>query len=202
MSINISPIKPKIIGLTGTAKSGKDTFFNAFKSLYPSKNIQRLSIADIIRKELDDFIYWNTGINIWNCSPKEKESIRPLMAWYGDFKRKQTEGHYFLHQLDNEIYALSSRELIDAVVITDIRFKEFEIDESDWIKKYSGTLIHIQRKLPNGELVMPVNDLEKLNDPILQNLADWKICWDTFIADPYKNLNQSAQDIIKTLELL
>jgi hypothetical protein len=199
MSIDISPTKPKIIGLTGVAKCGKDTFFNAFESLHPDKKIVRLSIADIIRTELEKFVYDNTGIIIWDCSPKEKESIRPLMAWYGDFKRKQTEGQYFLDKLDQEIYTWYRNT--DVIVITDIRFKEFEFDEPDWIKKYNGTLVHIQRMEPNGIFIKPANELEKKNDPILKQIANVKITWNTFLHVNW-NIIPQAQEFVKKLELL
>jgi len=140
----------------------------------------RLSIGDIIRAETSDFIYKATGINVWKCTPTEKEYIRPLLAWYGDVKRKQTNGMHFIDQLD-DITKQSMDRNIDYVVVTDIRFDEFEFDETDWIKYNNGILVHLQRKLPDGSILQPPNELERVNDPKLRDRADYKITWNTFL---------------------
>jgi hypothetical protein len=188
----------QFIGLAGVAKAGKDTFYQGLVRAYPQYKFARVSVGDIIRNDLNDFILKHTGISVWNASPQEKEQIRPLLAWYGDIKRKQTKGMYFLDQ----IFALvsSQHKDVDYAVLTDIRFKEFPFDEPDWIHNLNGKVIHIQRQLPDGTYAQPANDLERVNDPKVRDAADMTISWPTLL--PTDDLIQSVAEIVKKLEPL
>jgi hypothetical protein len=184
----------QIIGLAGVAKAGKDTFYQGLVKAYPQYKFARVSIGDLIRQDLKDFILTHTGINVWRATPEEKEQIRPLLAWYGDIKRKQTRGMYFL----NQVFALLPQfKDVDYVVITDVRFKEFEFDEPDWIQELNGKVIHIQRKLPDGTYAQPANNLEKENDPKVRDAADMTVSWPTLL--PTEDLIQSVSEIVKKL---
>lgn len=189
----------KLIGLAGVAKAGKDTFFQALRRAYPQYKFARLSLGDQIRHDLADFCIDTTGINIFNPTSEEKEFIRPLMAWYGDAKRKLTKGRYFIDKvqvkIDSGYYSHA-----DYGVVTDIRFKEFEWDEPEWIKKEGGILIHIQRQLPDGSYTQPANDLERLNDPKLRNCADMTMSWPTLINTD--NILDPLANVIRRLDPL
>jgi len=169
----------KFIGLSGVAKAGKDTFFQGLVAGYPEYTFTRLSVADIIREDISEFLYKQTGIDIFTCTPQEKEQVRPLLAWYGDFMRKRTKGMYFLQQLDS----ILDIHKTDYAVLTDLRFKEFEFDEPDWIRSKDGIVIHITRVLPDGTYAQPANELERVNDPKVHAIADHRVSWNTILPD-------------------
>ena len=168
-----------MIGITGVARSGKDTFYTILAKYLESKNLKckRLAFADNLKKELNVFVKENFKIDLKNCTPEEKEIIRPLMVAYGKCRRAQSEGQYWTSLLDGDVKSLESKNIIP--IITDVRYIEYKGDEYSWIKNYNGILIHLSRKLDDGSLVPPVNIEEKANDNKLKAVADFTICWDT-----------------------
>jgi hypothetical protein len=168
-----------MIGITGVARSGKDTFYTILAKYLESKNLKckRLAFADNLKKELNVFVKENFKIDLKNCTPEEKEIVRPLMVAYGKCRRAQSEGQYWTSLLDADVKSLESKNIIP--IITDVRYIEYKGDEYSWIKNYNGILIHLSRKLDDGSLVPPVNVEEKANDNKLKAVADFTICWDT-----------------------
>jgi molybdopterin-guanine dinucleotide biosynthesis protein len=68
------------IGISGSARSGKDTLCRAlirkFKKM--NKKVERLSIAgDLIKKDLNSLIKNVAGIDTFTENTEEKELIRP-----------------------------------------------------------------------------------------------------------------------------
>lgn len=168
-----------MIGITGVARCGKDTFYSILKKYLEEKNIksQRLAFADDLKKELNDFVKEKFKIDLFKCEGQDKELVRPLMVAYGKCRRAQTEGKYWTSQLDSKIKELSQKNIIP--IITDVRYIEYKDDEYSWLKSHNGILIHLSRKLDDGTLVQPANIEEKSNDNKLKAVADFSIYWDT-----------------------
>jgi len=168
-----------VIGLTGVARSGKDTFYSILKKYLKEKNIesQRIALADELKNELGDFVEKKFKINLNKCDGSDKELIRPLMVSYGKCRRIQTEGKYWTSLVDSKLKELKKENIIP--IITDIRYIEYKDDEYSWLKNHNGILIHISRKLDDGALVQPANIEEKSNDNKLKAVADYSICWET-----------------------
>jgi len=168
-----------LIGITGVARSGKDTFYSILKRFLKEKNIDsdRVALADELKTELQDFIEKKFKININKCDGQDKELIRPLMVAYGKCRRIQTDGKYWTSLAEPKIKELRKNNIIP--VITDIRYIEYKDDEYAWLKNNDGILIHISRKFDDGSLVQPANIEEKSNDNKLKNVSDFSICWDT-----------------------
>jgi hypothetical protein len=168
-----------IIGITGVARSGKDTFYSILNKHLEEKQIksQRLALADKLKKELYDFVKDKFKIDIEKCDGKDKELIRPLMVAYGKCRRVQTEGKYWTSLVDTKVKELQKNKILP--IITDIRYIEYKEDEYAWLKNHNGILIHISRKLEDGSVVPPANIEEKSNDNKLKAVADFCISWDT-----------------------
>lgn len=196
----------KYLSLAGVAKAGKDTFFRGLVNAYPEYKFQRESIADIIRHDLVKFIHQHTGIDVFRCTPEEKEQVRPLLAWYGDIKRKRAGALYFLEQIEKRVlaeqekYASVNGKGPDFIVITDSRFKEFQYDEPEWIHDRGGKIIHIERVLPDGRIAQPANELERINDPRIKAKSDLQVKWNTLI--PTITLDEEIAQEIKNLDVL
>lgn len=168
-----------IIGLTGVARSGKDTFYAILKRYLKEKNIesQRIALADELKTELGDFVEKKFRINLNKCDGADKELIRPLMVAYGKCRRVQTEGKYWTSLVDSKVKDLKKQLVIP--IITDIRYIEYKEDEYAWLKNHNGILVHISRKLDDGSFVQPANIEEKSNDNKLKAVADYSVCWET-----------------------
>lgn len=134
--INYRNLDNKIlIGLMGYARSGKDTIA---KSLIDRLGFKRLSFADIMKEDLNEFFktqVWedlkNQNINlefedIDFLNPKTseiKETLRPYMIWFGE-KMKEINGpHHWTNRAFSKI-----EECDQKLVITDVRrINELEI---------------------------------------------------------------------------
>jgi hypothetical protein len=168
-----------MIGLTGVARSGKDTFYSILKKYLEEKNLksERIALADNLKKELGNFTNEKFKIDLNKCEGKDKELIRPLMVAYGKCRRVQTEGKYWTSLVDSEVKNLKKNNIIP--IITDVRYIEYKEDEYSWLKSHNGILIHISRKLDDGSLIPPANIEEKSNDNKLKAVADYSISWET-----------------------
>jgi|APGre2960657444_1045066.scaffolds.fasta_scaffold00004_46 hypothetical protein len=168
-----------IIGITGVARSGKDTFYSILNKYLEEKQLksQRLAFADDLKKELNDFTKEKFKIDLFKCDGPDKELVRPLMVAYGKCRRSQTEGKYWTSQLDIKVEKLLKEATIP--IITDVRYIEYKDDEYAWLKSHNGILIHLSRKLDDGTLILPANIEEKANDNKLKTVADFSICWET-----------------------
>lgn len=168
-----------VIGLTGVARSGKDTFYSILKKYLKEKNIesQRIALADNLKYELGDFVKEKFKIDLNKCDGQDKELVRPLMVAYGKCRRVQTEGKYWTSLVESKIKELKKNNSVP--VITDIRYIEYKDDEYSWLKSNGGILIHISRKLDDGSIVPPANIEEKSNDNKLKAVADYSVSWET-----------------------
>jgi hypothetical protein len=168
-----------VIGLTGVARSGKDTFYSILKKYLKEKNIesQRIALADELKNELGDFVEKKFKINLNKCDGADKELVRPLMVSYGKCRRIQTEGKYWTSLVDSKLKELKKENIIP--IVTDIRYIEYKDDEYSWLKSHNGILIHISRRLDDGALVQPANIEEKSNDNKLKAVADYSVSWET-----------------------
>jgi hypothetical protein len=147
--LGITP-KYNLIGLTGYAQSGKDTFASILVEKY---GYSRIAFADKIR----DFLY---GINpMVACSPTGYlQDLVNLVGW--DKAKQEPQVRRLLQDLgisardliSEDIWvtaALSSVSKDQRVVITDVRFE----NEAAMIKSMGGQLWRVKR---SG--VGPVND--------------------------------------------
>lgn len=163
----------KPIGVTGFARSGKDTFYSIFKKYAEEEGYktQRVALADNLKDDLKDFIQKYFKIDIYNVENKEKEFVRPLMVIYGKLKRESTQGKYWTNKVQAQVDELVKNDIIP--VITDIRYMEYEEDEYFWLKqKNNGLLVSINQKS-----IKPANIEEKTNISKIKKLADFKINW-------------------------
>lgn len=159
-----------VIGISGAARSGKDTICRALINYFETKGIksERKSIAgDIVKSDLKSLVYSKTKINTNTEDNKEKTLIRPLLVEYGKLMRNLSCGRYFINKLK-----LSTNKI---TIIPDIRYAEYEKDELFWLKKEkNGFLIFVKH-----EFAKDANETEKKNNKILKKKADFNLNWST-----------------------
>tara|TARA_B100000282_G_scaffold292688_1_gene266797 strand:- start:577 stop:1140 length:564 start_codon:yes stop_codon:yes gene_type:complete len=162
---------PMIIGLTGLARCGKDTFCNYAREYLKSYNYesQRLAFADELKKDIDAFLIEKLGISAFTEVTAEKEIIRPMLTTWGtEIMRKQDDLHW-VKKVEEVIVENQKNDTVS--IVTDIRFP----NEIDYIHKIGGCVIHLTM---TGNL--PANDYEAENDPLLKKNADCLVEWERY----------------------
>lgn len=185
-----------MIGITGVAKSGKDTLYKLLEKKFKEKNIncKRFALADALKEDIKEFIYLKFSISLDNLTPAEKELIRPILVAYGRIKRNLSNGRYWISLLDKEIK--KNKELF-LPIITDIRYAEFNTDELEWLlEENHGLLIHVSR-VENGKIVQPANSEEESNNEILFKKSHYKLIWcsESDINSLYKQYEKNLEEI-------
>ena len=182
-------IKYKNIGLSGVAGSGKNTVCDIIIKMLDRMGLpyKELSIAKNLKRELSEPSKKLYGIDSSDCSRDEKDLIRPFLVAHGQIKRRLTQGRHWIDLLHKEL----DPEKIN--IITDVRFDEYEKDESYWItNEINGVLVHISRfDIINNKRVFipPANEAEAKNDPELIKKADFVLNWPTERENNLKILN-------------
>lgn len=177
-------MKRKVIGLSGVARSGKDSFCDLAIEILREKYgvvATRYALADELKNDIDQFLIDKVGISAWTTDKKEKDIIRPMLVEYGRIQREKTEAQYWTSKLHKQI---SIDKVSDVIFVTDIRYAIYEKDEVFWLKNtMEGDLIHISQYSMNEfnekVFISPPNMDETHNDPILQKLATHKFQWET-----------------------
>lgn len=190
----------KVIGVSGCARAGKDTFFAILKKYLP--DVEQVALALELKKDLDEFVKSRIGISAFTDETKEKSLIRGLMVEYGKIKRHQTEGTYWTCLAQKKINEILKSDKIP--VVTDIRYDIYPKDEFYWLKNENeGLLVHITRMFGDDE-IPPANEEESINNEKLRSKADYIIKWNT--VEPQtstvndETLNESVRSFLKFYE--
>tara|TARA_R110002020_G_scaffold269623_2_gene484915 strand:+ start:429 stop:1022 length:594 start_codon:yes stop_codon:yes gene_type:complete len=169
--------KYKNIGIAGVAGCGKNTLAEIIIKLLQRLNLpyRELSIANNLKKELSFSSRSLYGIDSMDCTRREKVLIRPFLVAHGKIKRNSSAGRHWVELLNKE---LDPRKIN---IITDIRYDEYEKDETYWIKKeINGVLIHLSRYNEvnsQRDYIKAANDAERENDPKIKKKADFILNW-------------------------
>jgi hypothetical protein len=160
-----------IIGISGVARSGKDTLANGFVKIFKEigVNAQRIALADELRREVHSFIKKTLNIDVFNMTDEEKKIVRPFLVFWGTHIRRKQDENCWIKSLEKQ------RSLNTLTIVSDIRYQ----NEADWIKNSGGILIHIARLNEGGEFVEAPNDEERENDPLLIEKSDIAFVWST-----------------------
>jgi hypothetical protein len=193
--------KQLYIGVGGVARAGKNLFcdllIKQLKAQY-NLNAAQFALAYELKSDCRQFISDKFDIDVFTENTEEKKIFRDMLVWYGDAKRKQSNGRYWIDKLNNRI----SKEFvfgtppIDVAIISDIRYDFYEQDEVDYIRKEkNGVFIHLSKYTygfpTDGRNVNikgkteypkiftePANSHEALNEPKLQKKADYLLQWE------------------------
>ena len=169
-----------IIGLSGVAGSGKDTFYQLLAEQLPCK---RVSLADALKEEVNPWTCEHYGINSTTNCREDKEKIREFLVFHGLRKREASNGRHWIEKAQKKIEHIQNNSLNYNIVITDIRYDEYPSDETSWLKReLNGLLVHISQwywfsDVEEGarikKYVLPANEEEKRNDPKVKAKADY-----------------------------
>ena len=159
-----------MIGISGYARSGKDTFGECLvkKLSEYGINAKVYALATQLKYDIDFLTKSDFGISAFTKDDGEKYIIRPILVGYGESWRRANPDHW-IKILD------SNFEPRTLPIITDIRYE----NEADWILEKKGFLLNLNRQISENEFVKPANKEEELNAPIVASKASFNLTWNT-----------------------
>lgn len=185
-------MKKTVIGITGYARSGKDTFFSLLKQR-SSSIYHRFAFADELKRDLHSFLIEKCGINIFDVPNEKKHIVRPILIAYGCLQRDLGDGLHWVRQTEKALNASLMHDPNFIPVITDVRFP----NEAAYLKeKYNLILIEINR-----ENCPTPPDEELKNQPLVREYVDHSITWPTVGEDRLHELNAFVEDFCKAHNL-
>ena len=172
-----------MIGISGYARSGKDTFGECLVKKLKEYGVKAKTYALATQLKIDiDFLTKNDfGISAFTKDDAEKIIIRPLLVGYGESWRKANPDHWI------EIVD-SNFEKGTLSIITDIRYE----NEAKYILKNQGFLLNLNRQLPDGNYIKAANKEEELNAPLVQKLSSFNLTWVTI------NDEKEIEDVVES----
>ena len=198
----------QIIGISGVAGSGKDTFYSLLAEALPCT---QYSLADELKQEVNQWCKMHYRIDSVACSREEKETIRPFLVAHGLAKRKLSNGRHWIEKLHDK---LIKDKIHGFKVITDVRYDHYENDEADWLKdELNGVLVHVSQytletpstcvleqhpKALIKKFKEPANSEEAQNDPKVKLKSDYQVEW-PFLENNIDKLSPYVDNFIKWL---
>jgi hypothetical protein len=145
-----------VLGISGYAQAGKDTFADAIESAIGKKyRCSRFKFAEPLRRSTQLALeYLNIKVSPWTENKSEKNKLRPLLISLGEYARSENENVFA------DLAAISIKDSFnngtEIAMITDLRYS----NESKVVKKmcddngYEYHRIHIVRNgnPPAGEV--------------------------------------------------
>ena len=179
-------INKRVIGVSGYARSGKDTFVKIASNILNKNgyNTKKLAFADGLKSDLDDWLKEKYNVSAWTNDDDEKKLIRPFMVAHGCGKRFQTGGQYWIDKVNQSLSTDNSNNTI--YFISDVRFD----NEAKWLhENWDGYLVHLKRyscytSVLDGKSTNKVlhrsyddapNEEELKQDPLVLSQADYKL---------------------------
>lgn len=185
----------KIIGLTGFARTGKDTFQARSEVLLKHMDkkfiAHRCAFADALKEECDEFLTKNMGISAFTDFTPDKEIIRPFLVTYGTYLRRKMDQNCWIKKVEPLIASIHSGEdKVDFIFVTDVRFK----NEAEWIKSIGGHIINVSR-----DDYGPANIEEEEQSKLIEPFVDHQISWPTFGEDKIHSCDSLILPILKKI---
>lgn len=184
--------KYPIICLTGFATSGKDTFLkllqiNDSTPFIPSV-YTRVAFADELKNSTAELIKSIHNIDIFNCTPTEKEIVRPILISVGCWVRDNIDKNYWVNKTIDKIKDLIYKGYIP--IISDFRFKE----EADRLIEIFGrnNIIFVEIIRTDSKYTPPQKELYQ--QPLIRPYIDYTINWPTVGKDDLDSLMKYVKD--------
>jgi len=153
--------KHKIIGISGNARSGKDTLGRNMVSILSDSGIKAktFSFAHELKKSVDGFLIEQLGISAFTEDSDEKKIIRPFLVNWGTEIMRKKDSEHWIKSIEKKL----SEDCVN--IITDVRFE----NELDWVKEKDGLSVFLSR-----EGISPANSYEEENNKLLSENVDLK----------------------------
>jgi hypothetical protein len=192
--------KKLIIGISGFATSGKDTCASLVHSYLGGAGLKSktFSFANALKQDIDNFCTQKIGISSFTKDPLLKSKIRPILISYGQIQRSLSNGTYWIYKVNpqiDEFFNLGG----NVAIIPDLRFKEFEYDELDYIRSFDKSILVNVERVDNNSKIEAAHLSESEFYNILYNESDIKISWES--SSDLNYLNSKISNLLKLINL-
>ncbi len=173
-----------MIGISGLARSGKDTLAKNLAKIITSElglEVKIFSFADRIKWQMKDVINDNYNISPYTEDTEEKQIIRDILVSHGETMKKIYGETIWADLVISDIKKSKDKFF---PIISDVRF-DFE---AKTIKDNDGSIIHITK---TGN--KPPNEIEAKNDPLVKGVADLCHCWPEYEPDDMVECESHAE---------
>jgi hypothetical protein len=197
----------KVIGVSGLARAGKDTFCSIAEKILAKNGYKakRYSFANALKKEVEPFLKNNCSVDVWTQDTELKTDIRDFLVWYGTTFWRKRDPNRWIRSVDVAL----KNESMDASValVSDVRYP----NEGEWIHSHGGYLVHVAswkwlpadygRELGGHDstevrtFMKAPNEQERINDPIVTKQSDYKMEWEMKVLPPDEVLNDQELNI-------
>jgi hypothetical protein len=168
--------RAKVIGISGNARSAKDTLCALIKEyveLGQGEKIQvhRLAFADAVKDAVDSFCIEQLGISAHTDDPDEKKIIRPILVFWGTTFWRARDPEHWVKAINHsiEMHVTSKAYPANALdIVTDVRFR----NEWEMVNRHNS--LNVFTEMPN---VPPANDHEARENNFLRENADYVLRW-------------------------
>lgn len=191
----------KLLGISGYARSGKDTFVQFAQKILKENSIMapRVAFADELKKNLNTFLMNNMGISAFTRDDNQKKIIRPMLIGYGHGMRQLNPDHWIETIRPNILGAISTTVNIGEhnnyifPIISDVRY----VNEAKFVQEMGGKVIVVSRK----EIPAP-NETEAESQPLVNEIADYILDWPTFGLDELDKAEPLVEKCLKELGVI
>ena len=113
----------KLIGISGFARSGKDTFYQRGKIALEKEGYKacRFAFADALKYEIDEILAKYTEISAFTENKTEKELIRPLLVTWGTDIRRKIDENCWIKKIQSDVEKKIKEGYY--VFVTNVRYK-------------------------------------------------------------------------------
>ena len=201
-----------VVGVSGVARSGKNLFCDMIIKELANQGYtaKQFALANALKRDCENFLKNQCDLDVYTDNTHQKTLFREFLVWYGDLRRKQTNGRHWIETMDDTI----SQYTGDVALISDVRYAHYANDELTWVThEHEGLLIHLRRYEKSSSAVIeadgtikfdyvkPPNEHERINDPKLREGAHFQLDWPT-VENPFDNLEIRAMVDDVTTEII
>lgn len=199
-----------VIGITGFARTGKDTLCQALLARANDRS-ERVALADELKKEMAPVVRRFFNRDILTLNGPEKELIRPLIVEWAEIRRHDSKGTHWTRLVTPKVKKIIKNG--GWAIISDLRFADprYPNDEVNWLQDMGGRLIHLKRyklapkRVKNStkfkferEYSPAPNKTEEKNNKILLDKANYKIEWPD-VGDSLSKLDRYVEELVDYL---
>ena len=202
-----------LVGVSGVARSGKNLFCDMVISELEKRgySAKQFALADSLKNDCSSFLKEQCDLDVYTDNTNQKTLFREFLVWYGDLKRKQTNGRHWIETMNNILTEYKG----DVALVSDVRYATYPNDELGWVLyEHEGLLVHLRRYKKSSSTVIEAdgtvkfdyvqapNEHERINDPRMREGAHFQLDWPT-VDNPLDNLetrsivNEVVEEIIE-----
>jgi len=179
----------KLIGVAGYARAGKDTFCTIAKDILEANGyrVKQYSFAKALKDEVAPFLRETCGADVWTSDTETKTDFRDFLVWYGTTWWRKRDPQRWIRGVDVAIKNdQNCVEFPHVALVSDVRYP----NEGEWVHSWQGYLVHVAaykiEEVCNGHgrydfekvFFNAPNEQERINDPIVKGMADYKVQWE------------------------